>query len=144
MTHGMSYTRPYKIWRKMLERCNDPKNNRYRYYGGKGITVCDEWGTFEGFWRDMEAGYQDGLTIDRINVNGNYEKQNCRWVTLQQQNMNYSKNRIYTYEGETGPLKYFVDKYNKIYYQVHGRLKMGWSIEDALLKPIKQLKPRAR
>lgn len=88
-THGKSRTRIYTIWRSMLSRCSNPANKAYSYYGGKGITVCKEWSTFDNFYQwAMQNGYADTLTIDRINGDGNYQPDNCRWVTRAEQNKN--------------------------------------------------------
>lgn len=96
---SFSRTRIYKIWVHMIDRCRDKRN---RLYGGKGITVCDEWKDFITFyiWA-KETGYNDELTIDRIDSNGNYEPSNCRWATYKQQNNNNCMNRSITYNGET-------------------------------------------
>lgn len=81
-THGMYGTRPHRIWTGMKTRCDNPNVVEYPDYGGRGITYCDKWKTFEGFWEDMAEGYSDILTIDRNNTNGNYEKSNCSWETM--------------------------------------------------------------
>ena len=84
-THQMTRTPPYYAWRSMWKRCTNPRTSGYRNWGGRGIRVCDEWQTFEAFWRDMGPTWQRGLTLDRIDNEGNYEPQNCRWATWSQQ-----------------------------------------------------------
>lgn len=84
-THGMSKTRIYNIWCKMIARCEDPKNNRFSRYGGRGISVCNEWKSFESFFKDMGNPPSLSHSIDRIENNGNYEKSNCKWSTPKQQ-----------------------------------------------------------
>ena len=85
-THGMSKMPVYEVWQAMIQRCTNPRNARYNDYGGRGITVCDHWLKFENFYEDM--GEPNGLTLDRIDNNGNYEKSNCRWTTYEVQNNN--------------------------------------------------------
>lgn len=101
-THGMSQTRLYRIWSKMKQRTLNPKNNRYSNYGGRGIAICDEWLTFDSFkeWALLN-GYSDDLSIDRIDVNGNYEPSNCRWTDNLTQANNKRTNVYYTHNGET-------------------------------------------
>lgn len=89
--HGMANSRLYVVWCAMKERCNNPKYKDYKYYGGRGIKVCQEWQDFESFYKwSMTAGYDENAprgvtTIDRINNDGNYEPSNCRWVSMQEQ-----------------------------------------------------------
>lgn len=101
-SHNMSRTRLYKIWQDMKARCNNSNTPYYHKYGGRGISVCAEWNTFEPF-RDwaLANGYQENLTIDRIDVNGNYEPNNCRWITNQEQQNNKRTSHFLTYNGKT-------------------------------------------
>lgn len=97
ITHGMTNDRIYKIWSTMKARCSNPKSTGYKYYGGKGISVCKDWkDNFLSFYHwSMNSGYTDYLTIDRIDSNKNYEPSNCRWVTMkiQANNRNYKPKR---------------------------------------------------
>lgn len=86
-THGMSKTRTYKTFCEMKARCLNPRATKYEYYGGKGISVCERWMKFENFYKDM-GKRPEGMTLDRINSNGNYEPTNCRWATAKQQGNN--------------------------------------------------------
>jgi len=91
--HGMKGTRLYRIWQAMKARCTNQNVPCFRYYGGRDIRVCEEWkNDFQAFheWA-VENGYADNLTIDRVDVNGNYEPANCRWVTMAEQNKNKRK-----------------------------------------------------
>lgn len=114
--HGMSHTRIYHIYRGMLDRCYLKNDCHYYRYGGRGIKVTDEWQGRNGFlnfykWA-MENGYSDELTIDRINVNGNYEPDNCRWATHEQQSNNQRTNVFYIVNGERLQIKQIAKKYN--------------------------------
>lgn len=103
-THGMSKSRPYKSWRHMKERCNNPKSAYFKDYGGRGITYPPEWNSFDAFWGDMGDGYRDGLEIDRIDPNESYSKNNCRWSNESVQGFN-QRVRITNSTGRTGVYK---------------------------------------
>lgn len=100
-THGQSHTRIFNIWSKIKERCYNPKRPAYKNYGGKGVVMCDEWrNDFQIFYNwAMTNGYQDDLTIDRINSNGNYEPSNCRWLTLSE-NVRFRNATVFITVGE--------------------------------------------
>ena len=89
-THGMTHTGVYRSWFAMRDRCEDPKAVSYKWYGGRGIKVCDAWQDFLTFYRDM-GDRPDGMTLDRINPDGNYEPGNCRWATAKEQAANKRK-----------------------------------------------------
>jgi hypothetical protein len=86
--HGMKHHPIYKVWKNMKQRCQNPNNGRYSYYGGRGIKVCERWQDFIPFMEDMLPTWKPGLSIDRINNDGNYEPFNCRWATRSVQNSN--------------------------------------------------------
>lgn len=102
-THGKCNTKLYKVWHNIKNRCYNKNNKRYKDYGGRGITICDEWlNDFMSFYNwAMNNGYKEGLSIDRINNDGNYEPNNCRWVTNKVQNNNKRSNRLLTHNKET-------------------------------------------
>jgi len=129
-THGMSDTRVYKIWQQMKVRCDNPKSIHYSNYGGKGITYDINWEKFEGFWEDMKHGYLDGLTIDRINGNKDYCKENCQWSTYVEQNNNKSDN-IATSKSVKELIKITGLSQTAIYR----RIRNGWSMEKIINIP---------
>lgn len=137
-THGMTGTRLYYIWRAMKRRCNDPRVKAYTSYGGRGITVCNEWmESFETFknWA-YSNGYNETLTIERKDVNGNYEPSNCRWATLQEQARN-KRNSICVYDscGEKRNIRDVVDGKELSYDAIESRIRKGWNIEKAIYTP---------
>lgn len=94
-THGMSGHPAYAVWRSMIDRCRLPTHQAWESYGGRGIWVCEAWANnFEAFWADMGATYKPGLSLDRIDVNGPYSPENCRWVSVKSQNRNRRSNRV--------------------------------------------------
>ena len=120
----------------MKARCNRPSSNKYQSYGGRGIKLYPEWEKFESFYEwAMSHGYQDNLSIDRINNDGNYEPDNCRWATAIQQSNNTRANKKYEYRGETLTLAEISRKYGVKYALLNRRLRRGWSIEDAITTP---------
>jgi hypothetical protein len=133
--HGKANTRLFGLWRGILTRCNNPNRSDYKYYGGRGITVCDEWlHDFQAFYDwAMANGYEEHLTIDRIDVNGNYCPENCRWVTMQKQSENKSNRRIILAFGETLSLTQWANRTGISKSTIKSRIeKLGWSNEKAL------------
>lgn len=133
--HGMADTRLYVIWQNMKHRCNDPNNIMYQHYGGRGIMVCKEWlDGFEHFMRWAQStGYREGLSLERINVNGNYEPHNCKWITKTQQYLNRTDSHYLTAFGKTQTIKEWADECGIKYDTIERRINQyGWSAEDAV------------
>jgi len=139
-THGMSKTPLYAVWCAMKERCSNPYNKSYKDYGARGITVCDKWLAFEGFYADMGDSYEKGLTIERADNGKGYSPDNCTWIPRYQQGSNTRKNVYYTYNGETLPLMTLCNKNNFNYTLIKGRLIDGWTIEKAIETPCREHK----
>lgn len=132
--HGKRNTRLHKIWRCMKQRCYNTNNTDYPNYGQRGIKMCDEWLTdFMTFYKwAMTNGYNDKLSIDRIDVDGNYSPDNCRWATAKQQARNRRYCKYFTYDGETHCIKEWCEILNLNYKTISTRLSRNWSIEKAL------------
>lgn len=123
-------TRPYRIYNGLKNRCKNKKNPDFPLYGGRGIKC--EWENFIDFWKDMEIGYKDNLTIDRIDPDGNYKKSNCRWVTNDIQQSNKRNNVFETYKGETKHLSYWVKISGLKKSTFHQRRNRGWTIQQII------------
>lgn len=128
--HGYREHPLYKMWRGMLRRCSDPKDFGYYNYGGRGIKVCDRWKDIELFLQDMYSSYSPGLELDRIDVNGNYELSNCRWVTRKQNMNNMRRNRIVEYKGVKKTVSEWADHLNIPYKRLLARLN-NWDVETS-------------
>ncbi len=134
--HGMFGTRIYNVWGSMIQRCYDSRNRNYKRYGGKGITVSDSWRKFDGFYADMGDG-EAHLSLDRIDNSKGYSKENCRWATRVEQANNRSSNLWFFFEGREQTLASICEgSTTKKYRLTKGRLNRGWSLEDALNKPV--------
>lgn len=139
--HGMRYTRFYKSWCDMKARCNNENNVHYKNYGGRGIKVCKRWQVFINFRDDMLESYTTHLemfgkkdtTIDRVENNGDYEKENCHWATRKEQNRNSRKNTMLSFNGETLRLGEWAERLGINRTTLSSRLnRYGWSVEKAL------------
>lgn len=132
--HNMRFTSEYNIWCKMKERCYSKNSTGYKYWGGRGIKVCEEWeNSFINFYKDMGDRPKE-MSIDRIDNNKGYSKENCRWATRRQQARNTRRNRMLTYMGETKCLAEWAEKLNLKPATIFMRLRRGWNIEKAFNK----------
>ena len=129
----------YTVWRKMRERCFNKNCLEWKRYGGRGIIICKEWGDFDNFAKDMYPTYKQGLTLDRIDNDGNYEPENCRWATWHQQQNNRSNNHFFEYKGIADTLtnwaSFFKIKKSTLTMRVY---KYGWNFEKALFTPVRK------
>lgn len=138
--HGLSRSKLYGVWRSMKYRCNNPNSPAYRHYGGRGIQVCEDWNnSFGSFceWAHM-SGYQEGLSIDRIDVDGDYNPDNCRWATVKMQTNNQRNNHLIEYDGEIHTISEWADITGIRKSVLYSRIKNGWEVKDALTKPVLQ------
>lgn len=138
--HGKTKTRLYRIWAKMKERCNNPKTKSFVYYGGRGITICEEWlNDFQAFYDwSMANGYSDNLSIDRIDVNGNYEPGNCRWADTKTQANNKTTNRYITLNNKTQTLQQWSKETGINHSTIQVRIdEMGWTKEQAIKSQVR-------
>ena len=131
--HGMSHSRLHRIWNGMKQRCSNPKAISYKYYGAKGVSVCEEWQIFTNFcdWA-LANGYSENLTIDRVDENGHYEPSNCRWATNKEQQNHTSYNRLITLRGETHNITQWADIIGIPKTTLYNRMRRGWDAERAL------------
>lgn len=137
-THHMTGTRIYRIWKNMRERCSCKNSDRrdYRNYYARGIKLCEEWeNSFESFYEwAMASGYEDTLSIDRIDNDGNYEPSNCRWVNNTEQQRNRRKTVFLTYKGETKALSEWCEIFGLKMKTCYGRLhQYGWTNPQEIL-----------
>lgn len=140
-THGMRCTPEFNIWSMMKNRCTNPNCNRHQFYKDKGIKVCDRWLGTEGFAHFIEdMGMRPGpeYSVDRIDNNGDYCPENCRWATKKEQSNNQSRNILIEYKGKTQTLALWCDELGLNYKRVWRRLKDGASVEAAFFEPLKE------
>ena len=123
-------------WSQMIARCEHPQNTMYKHYGARGISVCEEWHDFWKFveWSDSIGGRPDGYTLDRINVDGNYEPSNCRWTDGKTQSRNTSRSIHVTYNGKTQVLKDWSIELGIPYKTLSYRYKKGFPLDDVFSK----------
>lgn len=136
--HGMSRTPIYNVWSGMIKRCTKPYHKSYRLYGGRGIKVCEEWLHDPNSFIEwaLSHGYQEGLTLDRIDVNGSYCPLNCRWSTVKQQARNRRTNKTFLYKGSLYCLVELAEETGVPYDLIKNRIRLGWDIKRALEEPL--------
>lgn len=140
-THGMTKTPTWKSWNSMKQRCMNPNAPDYRSYGGRGVTLCPEWASsFEAFLRDM-GERPKGHSIDRIDVNGGYSPENCRWATASQQQRNKTGTTVVELNGQNKPIAEWAEALGVRASVIQWRLDNGWSAEQAVTTP---KRPRKR
>lgn len=133
LTHDKRNHPLYSVWLGMRARCHNPKNIKFHDYGGRGIAVCRQWDNFQNFYDDMFPTWQPKLTLDRINNNGNYEPDNCKWSTQKEQARNRRSTHLIEFKGKTQCLTDWAVEYNIPRFVLSDRLnKYKWSIERAL------------
>ena len=132
-THGMNNTPEHMCWKGLMNRCNNKNSPSYKDYGGRGIKVCESWKKFENFYKDM-GKRPEGTSIDRIDVNGDYCPENCRWASRQVQNNNTRKNKYITHNGETKTLSEWSRVYNIPVWKLSQRmLRDNLTFEESIL-----------
>lgn len=142
-TSGGKTSPTFHSWAGMMARCSNPNNAYFKYYGALGITVCDRWHTFSNFLDDM-GEKPPRMSIDRIDYTGNYEPNNCRWATAQEQARNKSNNAMLTANGETRCMQEWAELLGIKQSTLSYRIQRGWSHDAAINTPVRSLgKPLA-
>lgn len=129
--HGLSKCKSYRTWKDMRARCRNPNDTDFGLYGGRGISICERWDNFSLFYADM-GERPDGMTLDRIDVDGDYSPENCRWANAETQANNKRSNLKIEFGGETLTLQQWANKTGIKRETIAARLKSGWSVSDAL------------
>lgn len=134
--HGGSKTPLYNVWKSMRQRCNNSKSHDYRWYGMDGVKICEEWDNFANFkkWA-LGHGYKIGLTIDRVNSHGPYSPENCRWITIQEQQKNKRNVLRFCYLGDLYTVDTFCDKFGISKAMFYDRKHKGWSLDEIANTP---------
>ena len=132
--HGLAGTRIYYTWKKMHARCYNPEDPNFYRYGARGIQVCRRWNSVFNFLEDMGHPPQ-GMSIDRIDNDGDYTPENCHWATQEQQNENTSRNRYVTFDGREQTIKAWAKEFDLNPRCLSERLRRGWDVERAMTTP---------
>jgi len=134
--HGKSYSPEYEVWKNMIRRCTNPNAQDYPNYGGRGITVCEDWLKLENFCRDMGPRPTRLHSLERSDNDKGYCKENCRWATKKEQNNNRRSSRVFTYNGKTQSLQSWADALEISVSTLWSRVKNGWDISRVLTEPV--------
>lgn len=135
-THDRSRSPVYKSWRAMINRCTNPKADSFPQYGGRGIAVCERWLMFENFLADM-GDRPDACSIDRVDVNGGYAPENCRWAVSDVQSNNRRNTLHLTHNGVTKPLQHWAREMGIAPRTLRSRIFVqGWSVDSAITRPV--------
>jgi hypothetical protein len=138
--HGLTKTHLFQTWSNAKSRCSDPNSLPFKDYGGRGITVCEEWkNDFKAFYDwAMANGYKEGLTLDRIDNNQGYSPDNCRWATVKEQSNNRRSNTFLVFCGERKTISQWADDTGISRETLYKRLANGWDIEETLTTPTRK------
>jgi hypothetical protein len=134
-THGFSASDTYQAWAGMIKRCYDSRDRAFKYYGAKGIDVCDKWRSFDGFLSDMGQKPSKAHSVGRLRNDVGYEPNNCRWETADQQANNKSTSVFLEHNGETRTVSQWAKLFGINPFLIYRRLRRGWTAERALLEP---------
>lgn len=143
-THGMSKSPEFNIWTRMTQRCQNPRDKSYGRYGGRGIKVCQRWLKFENFYEDMGPRPGREFSLDRIDVNGDYCPENCRWATAKEQASNTRRNVYVNVDGEAKTLSDAAIHYGVDRCTVKSRMARGMDVNDALTAPVREISKTRR
>lgn len=143
--HGKTKTKLFQTWKNIKERCTNKNCKNFKHYGARGISICEEWRDFQNFYEwAMSHGYKDNLSIDRIDNDGDYSPENCRWATNKIQQRNKRNNRILTYNGESHALAEWAEISGINAKTLKSRIDdYQWTIEKALSVPVRQIRRKA-
>lgn len=130
--HGQARTTLYKKWEAMKRRCLNKNEKSYERYGGRGITISPKWLDFQGFQKDMEESFVEGMSLERIDNNKGYSKQNCKWIPLAEQAKNKRSVILYEHNGKKMCITDWAKEYKLKPRTVRARIKYGWSLLEAL------------
>lgn len=136
--HGAANTFEYRVWTGMISRCNNPRATGFKYYGGRGISVCDRWRiSFDAFLKDMGPAPSVKHSIERKDVNGSYEPRNCLWLEKNRQARNTRRTKNIAFQGREQSLAAWCEELGLPYWRTHSRIhKLGWPVERALMEAV--------